>query len=84
MSGPILILPCMDHYVEEVVDIHGVRKAKSAVATARARTVPDRLMVTGALKTENRSRIIRRASTPELSVRGRFDIPATRPAERHA
>lgn len=78
VSGPLLVLPCVEHYeVEERDPTQGlVREKRSRDCTTTH--VPDRLSMTGALKTENRHRGIYSARfyAATLQVEGRFDLPA--------
>ena len=79
LSGPLLVVPCTDHYVEEVVDTHrGTRIPTPLKRDCTRSYVADELTVTGVLKTENRFRGIYSARfyTGAFEFRGRFEIPA--------
>ena len=78
LSGPLLVVPCTDHYVEDVVDTHGVRKPEKRRRDCTRAYVADELAVTGTLKSENRFRGIYSARfyVGAFEFQGRFDIPA--------
>lgn len=78
ISGPLLILPCIEYYEAEERD-----PARGLVREQRSRDctvvhVPEHLSMAGALTTENRHRGIYSARfyAAALRVEGRFNIPA--------
>jgi inner membrane protein len=78
MSGPLLILPCTEHYeVEERDPARGLVREKRSRDCTRT-YVADSLTMTGALKTENRHRGIYSARffAATLQIEGRFELPA--------
>jgi inner membrane protein len=82
LSGPVLVLPCMEHYVEEIVDSKDVRRKERRTRDCTRTHVADQLTVTGKLDTENRYRGIYSARfyAGRFQFQGRFDIPpATAP-----
>lgn len=82
VSGPLLVLPCTDHYVaEEGNSKDGFRQVKHSRDCTRA-VVPQALSVTGSLTTENRYRGIYAARffTGAFRFEGRFEVPAEAPA----
>lgn len=81
VSGPLLVLPCTEHYfVEEGDSRNGTRREKRSRDCTRAH-VAETLSVSGALATENRYRGIYSARffVGTLRFQGRFDIGAEAP-----
>ena len=81
LSGPVLVLPCTEHFVVEEGDPKtGLRKEKRRRDCARA-FVPEELSVTGSLATENRYRGIYSARffAGTFQFQGRFDLGGVTP-----
>jgi len=77
VSGPLLVLPCTEHYVvEEGNSKDGFKKVAQSRDCTRAH-VPQTLSVTGSLTTENRYRGIYSARffVGAFNFEGRFDVP---------
>ena len=82
VSGPLLVLPCTDHYVvEEGNSKDGFKKVNRSSDCTRAH-VPQTLSVTGSITTENRHRGIYSARffTGAFRFEGSFNVPAEAPA----
>lgn len=82
VGGPLLVLPCTDHYVvEEGNSKDSFKKVNQSRDCTRAH-VPQRLSVTGSITTENRYRGIYSARffMGAFQFEGSFDVPAETPA----
>ncbi|MGZ5089716.1 MAG: cell envelope integrity protein CreD [Burkholderiales bacterium] len=78
LSGPVLVLPCAEHYFEETADSKDIRKKERRTRDCTRTYAADQLTVTGKLNTENRYRGIYSARfyVGTFQFRGHFDIPS--------
>jgi inner membrane protein len=56
IAGPILVVPCTEHYLEEVTDAKGNKQKEKRRRDCTLRATPTDLKASGALETETRTR----------------------------
>jgi inner membrane protein len=76
IAGPILVVPCTEHYLEEVVDVQGKKQKERRRRDCTQRFAPTEVKASGALATETRTRGIYAMLfySTSLDVTGQFDI----------
>jgi inner membrane protein len=76
VAGPILVVPCTEHYLEEVTDAKGNKQKEKRRRDCTLRFTPTDLKASGALDTETRTRGIYSMLFygTSLDVSGQFDV----------
>ncbi len=76
IAGPILVVPCVEHYLEEVTDQQGRKQKQKATRDCTRKYAPTDVKVGGALTTETRSRGIYQVLFygTTLDWNGQFDV----------
>lgn len=76
IAGPILVVPCTEHYLEEVTDAKGNKQKEKRRRDCTQRFAPTDIKVSGALATETRERGIYSMLfySTSLEVNGQFDM----------